>query len=174
MIIDIPMSYFLLLIAGLAAVVTFAVVPKVPVVALVSASAVTMAGAIVWHWLQFSTDYRTNTWMEQLRNYSSYVMLFAIFLVSFGFYTFAWMNKGLTPQAEVASNSRDVLNVVPVVTDSIKAITRMISQPLGLNGKRNGANGPGGVNGPGGANSKKEEKEKEEEEDDSVLSNFLF
>lgn len=185
MIIDIPMSYFLLLIAGLAAIITYAIIPKVPVVALVSAAAITLAGAIVWHWLQFASDYRANTWMEQLRNYSSYVMLLVIFIASYGFYTFAWMNRGLTttPAAEVIPRNvteaaTAILNApAEVVSDTIETITRALSQPIVGENSRNAKNAKNAKNADKNAKNadkKADEIGVEEISSNSILSNFLL
>jgi len=85
----IEVSYFLLFIAIMTSLITYAIIPRVPVIALVSTASVMLAGGVWWHWMQFAVDYRNNTWMEQLRNYSAYVMVFFVILLSYGYYTFA-------------------------------------------------------------------------------------
>jgi len=95
-------SIFLLFIAGITALLTYAVLPFLPVVTLVSAAAIALAAGVWWHWTQFSTDYRTSTWQEQLRNYASYVLVLVVILLSYGFYVFAWSGSSLQDYAAQA------------------------------------------------------------------------
>jgi hypothetical protein len=88
-------SVFLLFIAGITALLTYMIMPFVPVVTLISAAAIALAAGIWWHWTQFSVDYRTSTWQEQLRNYASYALLLVVILLSYGFYVFAWSGSSL-------------------------------------------------------------------------------
>ena len=98
-------SMFLLFIAAITALLTYMIMPFVPVVTLISAAASALAAGIWWHWTQFSIDYRTSTWQEQLRNYASYALLLVVILLSYGFYVFAWSGSSLqdlASQAQVA------------------------------------------------------------------------
>lgn len=101
-------SIFLLFIAGITALLTYMTVPYVPVVALVSAAAIALAAGVWWHWTQFSVDYRTSTWQEQLRNYASYALLLVVLLLSYAFYVFAY--SGSTLQEYAASAASTVRN----------------------------------------------------------------
>ena len=97
-------SVFLLFIAAITALLTYMVVPFVPIATLIFAAAVTLAAGIWWHWTQFSVDYRTSTWQEQLRNYASYALLLVVILLSYGFYVFAWSGSSLQDLASVTAS----------------------------------------------------------------------
>lgn len=99
---DSILSVFLLFIAAITALLTYMIVPFVPVVTLVTAAAIALAAGIWWHWTQFSVDYRTSTWQEQLRNYASYALLLVVILLSYGFYVFAWSGSSLQDLASQA------------------------------------------------------------------------
>jgi len=98
-------SIFLLFIAGITALLTYMTVPYVPVVTLVSAASIALAAGIWWHWTQFSVDYRTSTWQEQLRNYASYALLLVVILISYAFYVFAYSGSSLQEYAASAASS---------------------------------------------------------------------
>ena len=83
---DSLLSIFLLFIAGITAILTYMLVPYVPVVILVSAASIVLAAGIWWHWTQFAVDYRASTWQEQLRNNASYAMVAVVILFSYAFY----------------------------------------------------------------------------------------
>jgi hypothetical protein len=99
------LSIFLLFVAGIVALMTYMYVPKMPVVVLTSASAIALAAGVWWHWTQFSQEYRTSTWQEQLRNYASYVMVFVVILLSYGFYVMAYSDSPLQMYAAAAAQS---------------------------------------------------------------------
>jgi hypothetical protein len=96
---DSLLSTFLLFIAAITALLTYMIIPRVPIVTLVSAAAIVLAAGVWWHWTQFSTDYRTSTWQEQLRNYASYVIILVVILLSYGFYVFAWSGSSIQDYA---------------------------------------------------------------------------
>lgn len=85
---DTVFSVFLLFIAAITAYISYLTIPDIPVVALMSAAAIALAVGVWWHWTQFSVDYRTSTWQEQLRSYGSYVMVVVVILLSYAFYVF--------------------------------------------------------------------------------------
>jgi hypothetical protein len=87
---DSLLTAFLLFIAAIVALMTYMIVPYIPAVALGAAAAIALAIGVWWHWTQFSIDYRTSTWQEQLRNYASYVILVVVILLSYAFYVFGW------------------------------------------------------------------------------------
>lgn len=80
------MSYFMLFLAGISALITYLIVPRLPTVALGSIAAVALITGVWWHWNQFATEYRTSTWQEYLRSWGSYVMVFAVIFLSYGVY----------------------------------------------------------------------------------------
>jgi hypothetical protein len=105
-------TLFLLFIAVLTALLTYLVLPTVPVLGLTMAAAVALAVGIWWHWAQFSTEYRMSTWQEVLRNYASYVMIILAIVLSYGFYVFVWTANGGQVQAafsKLSSNLSDGL-----------------------------------------------------------------
>lgn len=102
---DSLLSIFLLFIAGITALLTYMVVPYIPVVVLIMAASIALAAGVWWHWTQFSTDYRTSTWQEQLRNYASYVILLVVILLSYAFYVFAWSGSSLQDYAARAGTA---------------------------------------------------------------------
>lgn len=87
---DSLLTAFLLFIAAISALLTYLIVPRLPVVALSGAAAVALAAGVWYHWTQFSVEYRTSTWQEQLRNYASYVMVLVVILLSYAFYVLGW------------------------------------------------------------------------------------
>lgn len=102
---DSLLSIFLLFIAAITALLTYMFIPHIPVVALVSAAAIALGAGIWWHWMQFSVDYRTSTWQEQLRNYASYAMVLLVILLSYGFYVFAYSGSSLQQYAAQAGTA---------------------------------------------------------------------
>jgi hypothetical protein len=87
-------TLFLLFIAVLTALLTYLIIPNVPVLALTMTAAVALAVGIWWHWAQFSVEYRMSTWQEVLRNYASYIILIMAIVLSYGFYVFVWTSNG--------------------------------------------------------------------------------
>ena len=100
---DTLFSTFLLFIAAISALLTYLIIPRLPVVALAGAAAVALAAGVWSHWTQFSVDYRTSTWQEQLRYYASYVMVLVVILLSYAFYVFGW--SGVSDYVESAADS---------------------------------------------------------------------
>jgi hypothetical protein len=96
---------FLVFLAGITALISYLIIPYIPVVVLMTAAAVALAGGVWWHWTQFGVDYRTSTWQEQLRNYASYVMLLVVILLSYAFYAFTWGGNSIQDYTERARNA---------------------------------------------------------------------
>jgi hypothetical protein len=96
---------FLLFLAAIVALLTYMFIPTIPNIALTTGAAILLAAGIWWHWTQFGVEYRTSTWQEQLRNYSSYVMVFVVILASYGFYVFAWQNDGALKETAVRATN---------------------------------------------------------------------
>ena len=98
-------TVFLLFLAAITAMISYLVIPYIPVVALMVGAAAALVGGIWWHWSQFAVEYRTSTWQEQLRNYASYVMLLVVILLSYAFYVFAWSGSSIQEYATRARNA---------------------------------------------------------------------
>lgn len=96
---------FLVFLVGITALISYLVIPYIPVVVLMAAAAAALAGGVWWHWTQFGVDYRTSTWQEQLRNYASYVMLLVVILLSYAFYVFTWGGGSVQEYADRARNA---------------------------------------------------------------------
>jgi hypothetical protein len=99
------MTTFLLFLAAIVALLTYLIVPRVPVATLMSVAAVGLAVGVWWHWTQFAVDYRTSTWQEQLRYYASYVLVLAVILLSYAFYVFALSGSSLQDYASRAESA---------------------------------------------------------------------
>jgi len=123
---DSLMSTFLLFIAAISALLTYLIIPRLPVVALAGAAAVALAAGVWWHWTQFSVDYRTSTWQEQLRYYASYVMVLVVLLLSYAFYVFGW--GGVSAAADAVRNAgrRATSQVVGGTTRSLTAASNAL------------------------------------------------
>ena len=120
------LSVFLLFIAAITALLTYMIVPFIPVVTLTSAAAIALAAGVWWHWQQFAVDYRTSTWQEQLRNYASYALLLVVILLSYGFYVFAYSGSTLQEYASLAQSSlRDAGR--KVTTQLVGSATRALT-----------------------------------------------
>jgi hypothetical protein len=94
---------FLLFLAAIVAILTYMLIPMASASALVMVAAIALAIGVWWHWTQFAVDYRTATWPEQLRSYSSYIIVLVVILASYGFYTFAWSDSSLQ---EIATRTK--------------------------------------------------------------------
>lgn len=105
-------TLFLLFVAALTAIITYMVLPYAPVVTLVIAASLALAGGLWWHWTQFSVEYRLSTWQENLRNYSSYVLVLMAILISYGFYVFVWVSNGGSVEASLASARASITNSI--------------------------------------------------------------
>jgi hypothetical protein len=99
-------TVFLLFIAALTALLSYLLMPSIPVTTLTIAAALLLAAGVWWHWTQFSIEYRMSTWQENLRNYASYAILVVVLLLSYAFYVFAW--SGTTFQ-EYATRARSAI-----------------------------------------------------------------
>lgn len=118
------LNLFLLFIAATTAMITYLLMPHIPVVVLTTASAIVLAAGLWWHWTQFSIDYRTSTWQEQLRNFGSYAIVLVVILVSYGFYIFAWKGDSLTKYVSQAQSS-----ISASATRSLSSATALFSEP---------------------------------------------
>jgi hypothetical protein len=131
---DSLLSIFLLFIAGITALLTYLVVPYVPVVTLVSAAAIVLAAGIWWHWTQFAVDYRASTWQEQLRNNASYAMVAVVILFSYAFYAIM-LNDIPMPRRNAGNSRSNSIFQAPSPTNAsalqnVKNISQNVSQNI--------------------------------------------
>ena len=98
-------SGFLLFLAAITALLTYMIIPDIPVIVLSSGAAIALAAGVWWHWSHFAIDYRTSTWQEQLRSYASWVLVFVVILLSYAFYTFGWSTSSLQNYAAQAGHA---------------------------------------------------------------------
>jgi hypothetical protein len=103
---DTTFSVFLLFLAAITALISYLTIPYIPVVMLMAGAAALLAGGVWWHWTQFSVDYRTSTWQEQLRNYASYVLVLVVILLVYAFYAFTRSGRSVQ---QVAIQTQEVL-----------------------------------------------------------------
>lgn len=102
---DTIFTTFLLFLAVITALLTYLIIPKLPVVTLATAASIALAAGVWWHWSQFAIEYKRSTWQEQLRNYASYALLLVVILLSYAFYVFAWKGSSLQDFAAKAQSS---------------------------------------------------------------------
>ena len=98
-------SGFLLFLAAITALLTYMIIPRIPVIVLTSGAAIALAAGVWWHWSHFAVDYRMSTWQEQLRSYASWVLVFVVILLSYAFYTFGWSSSSLQGYAAQAGQA---------------------------------------------------------------------
>ncbi len=97
-----PSLVFLL--AG--AAIAFFVLPTIAPVMLVGGSAAVLAGALYLHYSRFGRmEYEQATWQNNLRAYSSWIILAAVLLAAYGFYA---MSAGGAPPPPVTTNVFDM------------------------------------------------------------------
>lgn len=137
-------SYFMLFVAAIVALLTYAIVQFTPMAVLVLVASVGLVAGLWWHWTQFSVDYRTSTWQEQLRNYASYVMVAVVILASYTFYVFGWggVSRAMrNVSANVASNVGAATNTtgsaLMAAVAPLQNLGQNIGQNLGFNMNRN-------------------------------------
>ena len=118
------LNLFLLFIAATTAMITYLLMPHIPVVVLTTAAAIVLAAGAWWHWTQFSVDYRTSTWQEQLRNFASYAIVLVVILVSYGFYIFGWKGESLTKYVSQAQSS-----ISASASQALSSASTLFSEP---------------------------------------------
>ena len=116
-------TYFMLFFAGVSALITYLVLPRIPVVAVGSIAAVALVAGVWWHWNQFATEYRTSTWQESLRSWGSYIMVFAVIFLSYGVYAVTTgpsgreagigMNRNKTPRNSTSDAGSNLWEMEP-------------------------------------------------------------
>jgi hypothetical protein len=145
-------SVFLLFIAAITSLITYMVVPYLPVVTLTMAAAVALAAGVWWHWTQFSVDYRTSTWQEQLQYYASYAMVLVVILLSYAFYVFAYSGSSLQEYAArgvAASRNvgrRTVSTVIGTTTRALSSTQNALLGEATVAPNRAPSEGRGGTN----------------------------
>jgi hypothetical protein len=125
------LNLFLLFVAATTAMITYLLMPHIPVVVLTTAAAIVLAAGLWWHWTQFAVDYRTSTWQEQLRNFASYAIVLVVILVSYGFYIFAWKGESVAQtQSSILSSVSQVTRTLSSATASASAsVSALFSEP---------------------------------------------
>jgi hypothetical protein len=125
------LNLFLLFVAATTAMITYLLTPHIPVVVLTTAAAIVLAAGLWWHWTQFSVDYRTSTWQEQLRNFATYAIVLVVILVSYGFYIFAWKGESVAPtQSSILSSVSQATRALSSATASASAsVSALFSEP---------------------------------------------
>jgi O-antigen/teichoic acid export membrane protein len=128
---DSILTTFLLFLAALTALLTYLVIPSLPIVTLAVGAAVALSAGLWWHWTQFSIDYRTSTWQEQLRSYASYVILFIFFLAVYIFYAFSWTGSSVQAYASAIRNSgrKASSNLLSSASNSLRSAKNLVSAP---------------------------------------------
>jgi len=128
-------SGFLLFLAAITALLTYMIIPRIPVIVLTSGAAIALAAGVWWHWSHFEVDYRMSTWQEQLRSYASWVLVFVVILLSYAFYTFGWSSstlQGYAAQAgqAIRSAGRAVSSASTRVSSNIFASDSDLPEPM--------------------------------------------
>jgi hypothetical protein len=122
---------FLIFLAAITALLTYLIIPRVPVVTLAMAASVALAGGVWWHWTQFAVDYRTSTWQEQLRSYASWAFLLVIILLSYAFYVFGWSTGKVQeyvrePEAATRNIARTASSFMNSASRAVNAATNTV------------------------------------------------
>lgn len=118
-------SYFMLFLAGISALITYLIVPRLPAVALGSIAALALIAGVWWHWNQFATEYRTSTWQEYLRSWGSYVMVFAAIFLSYGVY--AVTAGGSSSSSVVTRESSQNQSQSPILSNLTETVGDMFN-----------------------------------------------
>lgn len=154
------LNTFLLFIAAIVALLTYLLLPKVPVTALMAGAAILLAAGVWWHASQFGVDYRNSTWQEQLRSYASYALLLVVILLSYFFYVFGWKDSSFSEMASRAQNAvrnvarRTTSQVIGTASRGLSAassalLSEQSSEPAAANsfnlGRRSNSNAGGGI-----------------------------
>jgi hypothetical protein len=83
------------LLAGVA--IAYFVIPTLAPTLLIAGSAVVLAGALYLHYSRFGAlEYEASTWQYNLKKYANWVILAAVLLGAYGFYT---LNTGVASSA---------------------------------------------------------------------------
>lgn len=122
------MELFLPSIAALliAALIVFLVLPRLGAPVLAVLSLVLLAYAVNNHIQLFSSEYRYSTWQEQLKGYSSFIVVGVLILLSLGFISYLFMGSGSS--ALPASN-------VPMNNAAVNAINGATNQAVNVAGQ---------------------------------------
>ena len=136
----VPSLVFLL--AGVA--IAYFVIPTLAPTLLIAGSAVVLAGALYLHYSRFGAmEYEASTWQYNLKKYANWVILAAILLGAYGFYT---MNSGMSaapaagmlpaPLAEAVSNNFSspalpALTAPPMMGGGLSSVFKTASSRLG-------------------------------------------
>lgn len=79
--------------------IAFFVIPSVAPTILVFASAILLVATVYIHWNQFGvSEYERSTWQNNLKAYSSYILVALVFVLAFGFLRMNRQNPGSEQQ----------------------------------------------------------------------------
>jgi hypothetical protein len=132
----VPSLVFLLV--GVA--IAYFVIPTLAPTLLIAGSAVVLAAALYLHYSRFGAlEYEASTWQYNLKKYANWVILAAILLGAYGFYT---MNAGTAsavlpaPMATAVSNNFSspalpALATPPMIGGGMSAVFKTASSRLG-------------------------------------------
>jgi hypothetical protein len=111
--------------------IAFFVIPSVAPTMLIAGSVIVLGGALYLHYSRFGRmEYEQATWQYNLRKYSSWIMLAAVLLGAYGFYTLSGMaGSGIEapPPVETPSFSMSgggFARVAETVMTRLKALAR--------------------------------------------------
>ena len=121
-----------LLLAAVA--IAFFVFPRVAPMVLVVGSAITFLLALYVHWSQFGiAEYDRSTWQNNLRQYSSLLMMAVVLLAAYGFYAMnqGGMGEAPAPAAEAVANvAANAGNVAPVAGGGFRSVFKTVASRL--------------------------------------------
>jgi len=132
----VPSLVFLL--AGVA--IAYFVIPTLAPTLLIAGSAVVLAAALYLHYSRFGAmEYEASTWQYNFKKYANWVIMAAILLGAYGFYT---MNAGTAqamlpaPVAEAVTNNFSspafpALSTPPMMGGGLSAVFKTASSRLG-------------------------------------------
>lgn len=119
----------ILLLAAVA--IAFFVFPRVAPMVLVVGSAITFLLALYVHWSQFGiAEYERSTWQNNLRQYSSLLMMAVVLLAAYGFYAMnqSGAEEAPAPIAEMVSNM--AANVAPTAGGGFRSVFKTVASRL--------------------------------------------
>lgn len=125
-----------LLLASVA--IAFFVFPRVAPMVLVVGSAITFLLALYVHWSQFGVaEYERSTWQNNLRQYSSLLMMAVVLLAAYGFYAMNQGGAGETPAAVAtatasanAANAANAATAVPTAGGGFRSVFKTVASRL--------------------------------------------
>ena len=122
----------ILLLASVA--IAFFVFPRIAPMVLVIGSVITFMLALYIHWSQFGVaEYERSTWQNNLRQYSSLLMMAVVLLAAYGFYAMNQGGAGEAPAAaaEAVSNAgANAANAAPAAGGGFRSVFKTVASRL--------------------------------------------